>query len=154
MKLIRAIFSLRPQFKTLATSKLLIEKPAKLVTSSTVKLPFADKKKKRVGRGLLSTAGRGRKGYKHRHGKDRIYRGYEGGQSTFVKKMPKIGLQSRKQKSTPRPLYLDTLEQWIKLGRIDASKPIKITDICKSKVAGKIKDGVVLLAKVQLLIGR
>jgi ribosomal protein L15 len=74
------------------------------------------------------------------------------GQSSFIKKMPKIGVQKReemlKNRRYLRPLYLDTLQQWIKLGRIDASKPITIKDICNSGVAGKVKDGVVLLAKV------
>jgi large subunit ribosomal protein L15 len=47
-----------------------------------------------------------------------------------------------------RPIPLDKLQLWIDLGRLDASKKITIRDICLSGIAGKVKDGVVLLAMV------
>ena len=137
---------LKPIAKSFATLR--IPKPTLMLNSSNI-YKLNHKKKKRVGRGLLSTAGRGRKGFKHRHGKQRVYRGYEGGQSTFVKKMPKLGPQTKSKKPLLRPLYLDKLQQWIKLNRLGTK--ISIQDICTSGVAGKVKYGVVLIAKVTLI---
>jgi large subunit ribosomal protein L15 len=131
----------------------------KILTITNVKLPKGtEKKAKRVGRGgQLKTAGRGRKGWKARHGRDRQVPAFEGGQSSIIKKVPKIGFQKRGLLVRPnlRPLYLDTLQQWIKLRRLDPSKKITIKEIAESGVAGRIKDGVYLLARVQIFdIGR
>jgi large subunit ribosomal protein L15 len=127
----------------------------KIFNITNIKLPKnAEQKAKRIGRGgQLKTAGRGRKGWKARHGKGGMGPAYEGGQSSIVKKIPKLGFQKRSLLVRPnlRPLYLDTLEQWIKLKRLDISKPITIKDICESGVAGRVKDGVYLLARVLLI---
>jgi large subunit ribosomal protein L15 len=130
-----------------------IPKPQKVLTLSNIKLPAnAQKKKKRVGRGQKRTAGRGRKGYKMRHSKQRNIKSFEGGQSSLIKKVPKFGIQKKKDlfklKRHLRPLYLDTLQEWIKMNRIDSSKPIKIQDLVKSGICGKVKDGIVLLFRV------
>jgi large subunit ribosomal protein L15 len=124
----------------------------KILNISNIKLPKgSEKKKKRVGRGgQLKTAGRGRKGYKARHANQRMVPGFEGGQSSIIKKVPKIGFQKRSLllKRKLRPLYLDTLQKWIELKRLDPSKKITIKEIAESGVAGKITNGVVLLANV------
>lgn len=73
----------------------------KMLTLNSVQLPKgAQKKKVRVGRGGKGrTAGRGRKGWKANHGKRTVMRGYEGGQSGIIKKIPKIGIQRKAEYS-------------------------------------------------------
>lgn len=133
---------------------LTIPKPQKLLHLSNLKVPRNSfKKRKRIGRGgQKRTAGRGRKGYKMRHSTARNIKSYEGGQSTLVRKIPKFGIQKRqvllKQKRHLRPLYLDSLEQFIKLNRIDPTKPISIKTLVQSGICGKVKDGIVLLQRV------
>ena len=57
----------------------------------------ATHKKKRVGRGDGSnwggTAGKGHKGQKARSG-GKVRRGFEGGQTPLIRRMPKIGFKS------------------------------------------------------------
>jgi hypothetical protein len=66
--------------------------------------------------------------------------------------MPKFGIQKRetllKQKRDLRPLYLDTLEQFIKVNRIDPTKPISVKTLVQSGICGRVKDGIVLLQRV------
>ncbi len=132
-----------------------ISTPKKVLSLQTIQKP-KEKKARRVGRGGKGrTAGRGRKGWKAKHGKARPLPGFEGGQSGIIKSIPKIGIQQKSLvqqiQRNLRPVPLDKLQLWIDLGRLDASKPITIKDICLSGVAGKVKEGVVLLAKVSLL---
>ncbi|KAJ3356912.1 YmL10 [Kappamyces sp. JEL0680] len=125
----------------------------KVLSLNTVQLPKGtEKKKKRIGRGGKGkTAGRGRKGWKAKHSQSRNFRAFEGGQSSIAKKFPKIGVQHKSALQAIhrdlRPIHMDKLQLWIDLGRLDASKTITVRDICLSGLAGKVKDGVVLLAK-------
>lgn len=45
-----------------------------------------------------------------------------------------------------RPLSLDTIQHWINRKRIDPDKIITIKEIAQSNIAGKLKDGVALIA--------
>ncbi|KAJ3308432.1 YmL15 [Boothiomyces sp. JEL0838] len=139
---------LKPIFKPIIQTRF-----KTILTLNNVTLPKnAQKKRKVVGRGGKGrTAGRGRKGYKHRSSKARPYRAFTGGQSSIVEQTPKIGVQNRGMlkhiRQNLRPLALDTLQHWINVGRIDASKKITMKTLVESKVCGKIKDGVVLLGR-------
>jgi large subunit ribosomal protein L15 len=111
------------------------------------------KKKKILGRGGKGrTGGRGRKGWKMRHGKATPLPAFAGGQSTLIKRLPKIGVQKRavlfETVQNLRPLSLDTLQHWIDTKRLDPSKPITIKELAKSGIAGKFKDGVKLDERV------
>ena len=70
----------------------------------------------------------------------------------MLKLFPKFGIQKRasllKNRQSLRILSLDTLQHWINRKRLDPSRPITLKEIAESKVAGKVKDGVVLLANV------
>ena len=71
----------------------------KLFKELKIKLKFFKKKRKRIGRGpgsgLGKTCGRGHKGQKSRSGYSKK-RGFEGGQTPFYKRFPKIGFTSKK----------------------------------------------------------
>lgn len=123
-----------------------------LTISSKLARP-PQKKSKRLGRGGKGkTAGRGRKGWHAKHSQKRMLRAHEGGQSSIAKRFPKIGIQAKAQvkelKRVLRPFSLEKLQVWIDLGRIDPSKPITMKEICQSGIAGKVKNGVVLLSSV------
>ncbi|KAJ3317443.1 YmL15 [Boothiomyces sp. JEL0866] len=139
---------MKPIFKPLMQSRF-----KTILTLNNVTLPRnAQKKRKVVGRGGKGrTAGRGRKGYKHRSSKAKPHRAFTGGQSSIVEQTPKIGVQNRGMlkhiRQNLRPLALDTLQHWINVGRIDASKKITMQTLVQSKICGKVKDGVVLLGK-------
>ena len=45
-----------------------------------------------------------------------------------------------------KPLNLYKLQDWVEQGRIDASKPITIKELCESRCVSNVKDGVKLLA--------
>lgn len=42
---------------------------------------------------------------------------------------------------------LDKIQSWIAQRRLDPSKPITLYELCKSKIIGRVKDGVKLLAR-------
>ncbi|KAJ3269515.1 YmL15 [Terramyces sp. JEL0728] len=138
----------RPIFKPLIQTRF-----KSVLTLNNVTLPKnAQKKRKVVGRGGKGrTAGRGRKGYKHRSSKAKPHRAFTGGQTSIVEQTPKIGVQNRGMlkhiRQNLRPLALDTLQHWINVGRIDPTKKITMKALVDSKICGKIKDGVVLLGK-------
>ncbi|KAI8923998.1 ribosomal protein L18e/L15P [Entophlyctis helioformis] len=130
----------------------LVARPKEFLHTHNVKFaPGSRKKAKRLGRGGKGkTAGRGRKGFKARQGRDRPQRAYEGGQSGITSAIPKIGLQRQgprlANRLNLRRISLDTLQHWIDAGRLDASRRIGIRELALSGCAGRIRDGVVLLA--------
>ena len=75
--------------------------------------PKRVKESKRIGRGTGSgfgkTSGKGHKGLKSRSG-GRVRIGFEGGQMPLQKRVPKIGLTSRKNRNTEQ-LRLSTLNK-------------------------------------------
>jgi large subunit ribosomal protein L15 len=125
-----------------------------LITISSKLDKPPQKKSKRLGRGGKGkTGGRGRKGWHAKHSQGRMLRAHEGGQSSIAKRFPKIGIQAKQQvkelKRVLRPFSLEKLQVWIDLGRIDPSKPITMKEICNSGIAGKVKNGAVLLGSVE-----
>ncbi|TPX59215.1 hypothetical protein SpCBS45565_g07807 [Spizellomyces sp. 'palustris'] len=109
----------------------------------------ARRKRKILGRGeggKGKTSGRGMKGYHARQHKATPLPGFEGGQTGLIKAIPKLGKRGIPKLRFTR-LYLDTLQHFVETGKLDASKTITIKELAESKCVGKIKDGVVLLAK-------
>jgi len=106
-------------------------------------------KKIRRGRGPASgkgkTGGRGQKG-QHAHGK--VPAGFEGGQTPQSITNPDRG-RGKYQPFTVKmsPINLDRIQAWIDQGRLDASKPITIKELAKSRCLHGVKrHGVKLLA--------
>ena len=57
-----------------------------------------ERKRKRMGRGGQgATAGKGRKGWKGRHGGGRVVPAFEGGQTSIIKAFRKFGIQKREK---------------------------------------------------------
>lgn len=113
--------------------------------------PGAVKKKRRVGRGIGSskgkTCGRGHKGQKSRSGGS-IPPTFEGGQTKFYKLLPKRGMTNKRHGTPMTPLNLDTLQNYIDMGRIDTSRSITLRDLQLAGLfkANAVKHGVKLLA--------
>ncbi|CAI6332237.1 unnamed protein product [Periconia digitata] len=107
-------------------------------------------KKIRRGRGPASgkgkTAGRGQKG-QHAHGK--VPAGFEGGQTPLSVTTPVRGRNKYNPfKVEMSPINLDRIQSWIDQGRIDASKPITIKELHKSRCLHGVKrHGVKLLGR-------
>jgi large subunit ribosomal protein L15 len=100
----------------------------------------------RVGRGPGSgkgkTAGRGVKGQKARTGVSLL--GFEGGQMPLHMRMPKRGFNN------PFALKLVEVNLWriekaIKVGKLDAAKPVDGEALVKAGVIRRVRDGVRLL---------
>lgn len=110
-------------------------KPAAGATSNT----------HRVGRGPGSgrgkTAGRGTKG---QWARAKVKPWFEGGQTPLYKLFPKVGFKSKLAK--PQYLNLNRLQDLIDSGRIDASKPITMKELYRSRYFGTLPVGVKLLA--------
>jgi len=108
----------------------------------------ARKSATRVGRGIGSgkgkTAGSGHKGQKARSGV--AIKGFEGGQMPIYRRLPKRGFKSLNRKDF-ETVNLSRLQKAIDAGKIDAAKPITTEILIASGVAGKVVDGVRLLAK-------
>jgi len=113
--------------------------------------PGAVKKKRRVGRGIGSskgkTCGRGHKGQKARSGGN-IHPTFEGGQTKLYKLFPKRGFNNKRHAAEMYPLNIGTLQNYIDMGRLDATKPISMREMQLAGMfkANKIKHGVKLLA--------
>ncbi|KAH6625431.1 ribosomal protein L18e/L15P [Boeremia exigua] len=102
------------------------------------------------GRGPASgkgkTAGRGQKG-QHAHGK--VPAGFEGGQTPQWITNPERGRGKYNPfKVEMSPVNLDRIQSWIDQGRLDASKPITMKELAKSRCLHGVKrHGVKLLAR-------
>ena len=79
------------------------------------------------GAGSGTTAGRGQKGQKSRVGKGRRL-GFEGGQTPFIRRQPKLGGFTHPRRVNMEPLNLDILEERLKAGTYDipALKALRI----------------------------
>ncbi|KAI5119105.1 hypothetical protein M0805_004875 [Coniferiporia weirii] len=112
--------------------------------------PRSQKNQKRVGRGDGSgrggTSGKGNKGQKARAGNGKPKAGFEGGQTTILKRFPKKGFTNFTNK-TWAPINLDRLQHWIDQGRITSSpeKPITARELLLSGCVHNIHDGIKLL---------
>ncbi|MDR1697129.1 MAG: 50S ribosomal protein L15 [Rickettsiales bacterium] len=111
----------------------------------------ARKAVKRVGRGMASgtgkTAGRGHKGAKARSG-SKNERTFEGGQTPFYARLPKIGFKNINAKHYAE-INLGDLEKWVAAKRIDA-KNITVDTLIAAKILHKKLDGLKVLAKGEL----
>ena len=114
--------------------------------------PNARKTRTRVGRGIGSgkgkTAGRGHKGQKSRSGV--AIKGFEGGQMPIHMRLPKRGFNNFTRKEFAE-LTLGNLQNAIKKGLIDISKPITEKEINEAGIVKKSKDGIKLLNKGEIL---
>ncbi|KAI0736905.1 ribosomal protein L15 [Fomitopsis betulina] len=107
-------------------------------------------KQKRVGRGQGSgrggTSGKGHNGQKSRSGNGKPKAGFEGGQTTIIKLIPKRGFVNADGK-TWAPVNLDRIQHWIDQGRLESSpdKPITARELLLSGCIHNAHDGVKLL---------
>ena len=105
-------------------------------------------KSKRLGRGIGSgkgkTAGRGHKGQKSRSGV--AIKGFEGGQMPLYRRLPKRGFNNIFAKRY-QVINLDRVQAAIDAGKLDAGKPIGMTELLASGLVRKPRDGVRLLAQ-------
>jgi len=120
--------------------------------------PGAVKKKRRVGRGIGSskgkTCGKGHKGQRARN-KGGIPTGFEGGQTTFWKVLPKKGFNNKrhrqKQGADMVVINLGMIQDYIDMGRlrINESKPLGVAEFIEAGMLKKTPSlpGVKLLAK-------
>ncbi|KAH8117622.1 ribosomal protein L15 [Phellopilus nigrolimitatus] len=113
----------------------------------------SQKNQKRVGRGDGSgrggTSGKGNKGQKARAGNGKPRLGFEGGQTSILKRFPKKGFTNFTEK-TWAPINLDRLQHWIDQGRITSSpeKPITARELLLSGCVNNVHDGIKLLGDV------
>ena len=107
--------------------------------------------KKRLGRGpgsgLGKTGGRGVKGQKARSGV--AINGFEGGQMSIYRRLPKRGFNNINSK-TYAVINLGTLQAAVDKGLIKAGDSVNAQSLKAAGVITSIKDGVRLLAKGEL----
>ncbi len=122
---------------------------AVLALNTVADNPGARKQKKRLGRGPGSshgkTCGRGTKGQKARSGNKGLRDGFEGGQTPFMRRIPKWGFTNNSFKRVLDEVTLTKLQDWINQGRIDTTRVVTIKDMYDAHLTGKIKQGVKLL---------
>ncbi|KAI9223887.1 ribosomal protein L18e/L15P [Blastocladiella britannica] len=108
----------------------------------------AVKTRRRIGRGNGSgrggTSGKGHKGQRARAGTGKPRVGFEGGQTTLMKRIPKRGFTNNHGKDLVT-VNLDKLQRWIDVGRIDASQVITMKELYDARLVHSVKDGVKLL---------
>ena len=113
-------------------------------------MPGASKAKTRVGRGRGSgrgkTSKRGHKGQKARSGGGPA-RGFEGGQTPLMKRLPKRGFTNPSGVSYV-PLNLDRVQDAVSRGVLDATKPVTMRSLVNAGLvsSNSVKDGIKLLA--------
>jgi large subunit ribosomal protein L15 len=119
------------------------------ILSNLRNVPSSYNARIRVGRGPSSRkggkSGRGHKGQKQKGGWN--VAGFAGGQTPDHVVHGHYGFTNNQHKVDMTAVNLDKIQEWINLGRLDASKPITLRELCVSRVVGKVKDGVKLLAK-------
>lgn len=96
-----------------------------LTLNNLENIPGAKKKRKRVGRGRGSGLGK-MSGRGHQKARS-VPRGYEGGQTTMVKRLPKIGFHNSSSRYI-EPVSLSTIQDMITMGRL-RPKPNDFTTI-------------------------
>ncbi|MCL2538565.1 MAG: 50S ribosomal protein L15 [Alphaproteobacteria bacterium] len=107
---------------------------------------------KRVGRGMASgygkTAGRGHKGQKARSGAKQQAT-FEGGQTPFFRRLPKIGFKNPFAKKYAT-INLADIQKAIDAKRIDASAPITIESLMVAKILNRKHDGLKILGRGEI----
>ncbi|GJJ12422.1 hypothetical protein Clacol_006664 [Clathrus columnatus] len=121
------------------------------VTITTIRpAPNSQVNQKRLGRGQGSgyggTSGRGHKGQKARSGNGKPKAGFEGGQTSIIKRIPKRGFVNQDRRVWA-PVNLDRIQSWINQGRLSSSptKPITARELLLSKCVHNAHDGVKIL---------
>jgi large subunit ribosomal protein L15 len=100
-----------------------------------------------IGSGKGKTSGRGVKGQKARTGV--AIKGFEGGQSPLIRRMPKRGFKNVNTKVFAE-VTLAAVQRALDAKRLSASETITAATLKKAGVIHAIKDGVVLLCKGEL----
>jgi len=112
--------------------------------------PGSVKKSRRVGRGIGcskgKTCGRGHKGQKAR---SKVKPTFEGGQTTFIKRLPKSGFRNKTHAKAMTPINVGTIQDYIDMGRLSihgiiTMKELVQAGICKNSA---IPYGIKLLGK-------
>ena len=136
-------------------SSLVLGEPITYLTLNTLRdNPGAVKKARRIGRGIGSskgkTCGRGHKGQKSRSGGG-VHPTFEGGQTKFYKRMPKIGKMTNANfKLNLVPLNVGKVQDYITMGRLKSGRNDGVLTMRDFVIAGmmpssSIKTGVKLL---------
>lgn len=114
--------------------------------------PGARKTRITVGRGIGSgkgkTCGRGVKGQKARSGV--AVRGFEGGQMSLLRRMPKRGFNNFTAKCYAA-VNLDDIQEAVDLKKLNATKPVDVAALIDAGVIRHKGDGLRLLAGRQPL---
>ncbi|MFH1158955.1 MAG: 50S ribosomal protein L15 [Pseudomonadota bacterium] len=109
--------------------------------------PGARKSRMCVGRGIGcgkgKTCGRGVKGQKARSGV--AIKGFEGGQMSLLRRMPKRGFTNFAARSYA-VVNLDAIQEAIDSGKISAANPIDANSLVEAGVVRRAGDGLRLLA--------
>lgn len=100
--------------------------------------PGAKKERKRLGRGIGSglgkTSGKGHKGQNARAGGG-VRPGFEGGQTSLLRKMPKRGFSNEPFRVTYLPLNVETLDLF-EAGTVVTPELLDETRVCKGATKG------------------
>ena len=103
----------------------------------------------RVARGYGSgkgrTGGRGIKGQKSRTGVS--INGFEGGQTSFIRRLPKRGFDNTRFQLTFTEINLGRLQQAIDAGSVNPKEEINAVSLMEAGVIKNARDGIRLLAK-------
>jgi large subunit ribosomal protein L15 len=114
--------------------------------------PGARKRKMRIGRGIGSgkgkTGGRGVKGQTSRTGVS--LNGFEGGQMSIYRRLPKRGFNNYKFRTVYAVVNLGELQGAIDAGKLSPGGTIDEAALQGAGLADKLRDGVKLLAKGEL----
>lgn len=102
------------------------------------------------GAGSGTTAGRGQKGQQSRVGKGRRL-GFEGGQTPFIRRQPKLGGFTHPRRINMEPLNLDILEQRVQAGTYDIAA-LKALRIVSGKGPVKLLGRGVVTKKLSLTV--
>jgi large subunit ribosomal protein L15 len=100
--------------------------------------PGARKERKRLGRGIGSglgkTSGKGHKGQNARAGGG-VRPGFEGGQTSLLRKLPKKGFSNEPFRVRYQPLNVEALERF-EAGTVVTPELLEETRVCKNAIKG------------------
>ena len=106
--------------------------------------PGSTRQQNRVGRGPGSgrgkTSGRGQKGQWARAS---VKPWFEGGQTPITRLFPKVGFRSKLPQ--PATITIGRIQQLVDEGRLDASRPITMRELYRSRAVRRVMDGIKLL---------
>lgn len=113
--------------------------------------PGANKRRKRVGRGIGSgtgkTSGRGVKGQKSRSGV--AIKGFEGGQMPIHRRLPKRGFKNIFSRNY-NEINIGQIQAAIDSGKLDVTQPVDVNVLKAAGLVKRLRDGVRLLGEGEL----